>query len=196
VERFHALKQKGAMEFASLSAGATTEHRLMQKICIHWTAGSYRQSAEDFRHYHFTVDETGEIHAGQFPPESNCPPLQNGRYAAHCGGGNSNCIGIALQGMAGYQTPNHPGRYPLTRPQAEAAWSLTARLCQDYGIDITPDTVFTHYEFGRRHPDSDSRGKIDITFLPFSPLLKADEVGDYIRQKVQWYQQKLGVRRA
>lgn len=160
-------------------------------ICIHWTAGSYIGSTADFRHYHFNVGKDGKIDKGQFSPFNNIPPLHNGKYAAHCGGGNSYCIGVALRGMSGYSRPGKCGRYPLTRAQGEAAWELVALLCKEHGIPVTAETVFTHYEYGKRHPDSDSAGKIDITHLPYEPDLKPDEVGDYIRGKVRWYLQKL-----
>jgi hypothetical protein len=51
--------------------------------------------------------------------------------------------------------------------------------------------VFTHYEFGRRNPESDSAGKIDITHLPYAPELQPDDIGDHIRGKVRWYLQRL-----
>lgn len=162
-----------------------------KKICIHWTAGSYTMGTADFRHYHWTIGKDGKIDKGRFSPFSNIPPLCNGKYAAHCGSGNSYCIGIALRGMAGYCSPEKCGRYPITEVQAEAAWELTAMLCKEHGIPVTPDTVFTHYEFGKKNPESDSAGKIDITHLPYKPEIKPDEVGDYIRGKVRWYLQKL-----
>jgi hypothetical protein len=164
---------------------------VLKKICVHWTAGSHGQSEEDYRHYHYTVGNDGAVAGGKFKPEANIPPLVNGKYAAHCGGGNSYCIGVSLRGMAGYQGPGSVGKYPLTEPQCEAGWKLVAKLCHEYGIPVNPDTVFTHYEFGRKNPASDSAGKIDITFLPHAPSMKPDEVGDYIRCKVQWYLAKL-----
>lgn len=164
---------------------------ILRKICIHWTAGSYFQSSADRYHYHYSVTATGNVIPGKFRPESNIPPLRNGFYAPHCGGGNSWCIGISLCGMAGYLSPIKPGKYPLTRKQCEAAWKLTAELCKENGIEVTPETVFTHYEFGKRNPNSDSAGKIDITYLPYKPELKPEEVGDYIRGKVTWYLKKV-----
>jgi hypothetical protein len=159
----------------------------MKKVCIHWTAGAYGQSDLDYIHYHYTVGKDGTVLSGKFSPEANLPPLLNGHYAAHCGGGNSYCLGISLRGMAGYQSPAHPGPYPLTETQCEAAWKYVAALCLKYRISVTPDTVFTHYEFGRRNPTSDSAGKIDITHLPHKPELKPDQVGDYIRSRIQFY---------
>lgn len=164
--------------------------RKLQKICIHWTAGTSTPTALDYQHYHYTVDWRGAVKRGKFVPQDNIPPLRNGRYAAHCGGGNSYCIGVSLCGMAGYKSPANPGRYPLTDKQCEAAWELVARLCIEHDIDVTPDTVFTHYEFGIRNPKSDSAGKIDITHLPYQPKLTKNQIGDFIRNKVEWYKQR------
>jgi hypothetical protein len=160
---------------------------MMRKICLHWTAGTHARTEADARSYHFTVGPDGAVSAGQFRPEANIPPLRSGQYAAHCGGGNSWCIGVALRGMAGYQGPGRVGKAPVTRLQGEAAWSLTAELCKTYAIPVTPDTVFTHYEFGKRHPGSGSAGKIDIVHLPYAPDVQTADIGDYIRGKVRWY---------
>lgn len=166
----------------------------LKKICLHWTAGTYLQDDLDYLHYHFTVGSDGAVLNGKFPPEANIPGptgLQNGRYAAHCGGGNSYCIGVALRGMAGYQNTTHVGQYPLTQKQFESGCALIAKLCHENGIQVSPATVFTHMEFGKLHPETESAGKIDICFLPFAPKLTADAVGDYIREKVEWYLLKL-----
>lgn len=162
----------------------------MKKVCLHWTAGSYAENDLDYIHYHYTVGKDGTILNGKFPESANIPGptgLQNGKYAAHCGGGNSYCIGVSLRGMAGYQSPKSVGLYPITETQFEAGCALIAKLCRENGIAVGADTVFTHYEFGKLHPESESAGKIDITFLPFKPELAADQVGDYIRGKVIWY---------
>jgi hypothetical protein len=86
----------------------------LKKICLHWTAGPSTQTGIDHQHYHFIVDGRCVIHEGRFRPQDNIPPLSNGHYAAHCGGGNSWCIGVALCGMAGYVGPGKVGKYPLT----------------------------------------------------------------------------------
>jgi hypothetical protein len=159
----------------------------MKKICCHWTAGTYELSKADFTHYHYTVDQHGVIHNGLFPPEANNPPLKTAQYAAHCGGGNSYCIGVALRGMHGYKSPKDVGPFPLTQKQCEAAWQFVAGLCRGYGIDVSPKTVFTHYEFGKANPNTSSKGKIDITYLPHEPTIPPDRIGAYIRNKVKWY---------
>lgn len=163
------------------------------KVCIHWSAGSYDLIALDHIAYHFTVDKTGKVQTGQYKPEDNTPPsIMAGRYAKHCGGGNTNCIGISMLGMAGFKGRDYVGAYPLTAPQCESTWQKVAKLCKEYEIPITPERVFTHYEFGKLNPNTSSAGKIDITYLPTHPELKAEEVGDYIRNKVKVYFEQLG----
>jgi hypothetical protein len=168
--------------------------RKLRFVCIHWTAGPYTQTDLDYFHYHYTVGADGVVSGGKFQPEDNIPPLANGKYAAHCGGGNSYCIGVSLRGMAGYEGPGKLGKYPLTEKQCEAAWAFIAKLCHEYQIPVTAAYVFTHYEFGKAHPMSDSAGKIDITWLPYGPALKPDEVGAFIRNKINWYLAKLKVK--
>lgn len=160
------------------------------KVCIHWSAGTYRFGDLEAYHYHYMINNLGVVKAGRFRPEDNVPPLRNGQYAAHCGGGNSYCIGVSLLGMAGFKNANNVGKYPLTAKQCEAAWAKVAELCIKYGIPIDPEHVFTHYEFGRKNPRSDSFGKIDIIYLPPFPQVKPAEVGDFIRSKVTWYFKK------
>lgn len=166
----------------------------LRRIVIHWTAGPYLPNETDKLHYHYMVDGTAKVHQGKFKPEANIPPkggLRGGSYAAHTGGGNSYSIGVAICGMAGYSSQSTLGPYPLKKKQCEHVWSLCAELCKKYNIDVTPETVLTHYEFGKQNPNTSSRGKIDISFLPFLPDLKDYEVGDYIRQKVAWYLKEL-----
>lgn len=170
----------------------------LKKVCLHWTAGTYSQDDLDFIHYHYTVGKDGVISGGKFPIEANIPGptgLKNGKYAAHCGGGNSYCIGVALRGMAGFKSQGNVGGYPITQKQFESGCALIAKLCQENGITVSPDTVFTHMEFGKLHPDTESAGKIDICFLPFKPDLPASQVGDFIRGKVQWYLNQRGVKK-
>jgi N-acetyl-anhydromuramyl-L-alanine amidase AmpD len=94
-------------------------------------------------------------------------------------------------GMCGFQSVNNVGKYPLTAVQCEATFKLLAELCKQYNIPITPETVLTHYEFGRTHRNTSSYGKIDIIHLTPYPNVKQDEIGDFIRGKVRWYFQRL-----
>jgi hypothetical protein len=169
----------------------------LKKICIHWSAGTPTANELDKKHYHFMVEQSGQIVTGYLPPESNIPlngvslsGQPDGTYAAHCGGGNSFCIGVSLCGMNG-KNPNGSWKFPLNKDQVETACQLIAQLCIIYNITIKPETVFTHYEFGQCNPNTPSAGKIDITALPFAPQLKPAEVGNYLRGRIQAYHKAL-----
>lgn len=79
----------------------------------------------------------------------------------------------------------------LTKIQIERMFSFTAELCKKYNLSVTPDTVLTHYEFGKSHQNTSSVGKIDITILPPYLSVKPQQVGDFIRKKVKWYFNKI-----
>ena len=159
----------------------------LKRVCIHWTAGGLIPNAVDKEHYHFIVDFEGGVYAGNHKPEANGKQLSNrDKYAAHCGGGNSFTIGIAVCGG-----PKNFKLGAFTKASFEAACKKIAQLCIQYGIQVSADTVYTHYEFGLKHPATDSAGKIDINSIPWEPQLKPHEVGDWIRTKIKWYQSKL-----
>lgn len=40
----------------------------MQRIIIHWSAGAHTVSALDRQHYHYIVDDDGDVHVGIHPP--------------------------------------------------------------------------------------------------------------------------------
>lgn len=162
----------------------------MNRIVIHWTAGGHQPNSEDYNHYHYVVNKDGLIFQGKYKPEDNLN-CNDGKYAAHTGGGNTGSIGVSMCGMAGFKNCNNVGNYPLTKKQVEASFKLVAELCKKYRIQITPYTVFTHYEFGMRNPNTTSKGKIDTIYLPPYPNISANKVGDFIRQKVQWYMNKV-----
>ena len=162
----------------------------MNRIILHWTAGTNYASDFDRTFYHYLIDREGEIVFGKYSPIDNLD-CTDGRYAKHCGGGNTGSIGIALCGMNGYKSSSHVGNYPLTKVQCERAFSLMAELCRKYNIPITQDTVMTHYEFGQKHKNTTSYGKIDIIYLPPYPHLSKDDIGRFIRSKVKWYYNKL-----
>lgn len=162
------------------------------RIAIHWSVGRYTPNFDDLEHYHFLVDNKGIVHNGNKSPESNLPiNVEKGEYTKHLGGGNSGSIGICLASMLGYVSRTEMGKFPFTKIQLEKACELTARMCKKYSIQVTPSTVFTHMEFGKLHPQSSSYGKIDISVLPYDLSVKQEDIGDYIRSKVQWYLSKL-----
>jgi hypothetical protein len=160
----------------------------LDRITIHWSVTPYQPTPDCYTHYHYIYDNRGEKYDGNRPPESNLhASVLAGTYQEHCGGGNTGCIGHSMAAMLGYEGPNCIGHYPITEQQFESCMKGVAEDCKKYNIPVTPDTVFTHYEFGLKHPESPSAGKIDINFLPHMPHLHCGEVGDFIRKKVQWY---------
>jgi hypothetical protein len=158
----------------------------MKRIILHWTAGRYVPTSYEKEHYHFLIDAHGKIHNGKFKPESN-EVCKKGMYAMHTGGGNTGSIGVAVCAMAGFKNKNTQGDFPITKIQFEAAMKFCAKLAKDYQINITPDTVMTHYEFGQKHSQTSSYGKIDIIFIPSYPWVSKEDAGSFIRSKIRWY---------
>lgn len=161
----------------------------LTKLCLHWTAGASSPCQLDLNSYHYCVDKLGRIYPGKHKPEDNLN-CYDGNYAAHCGGGNTGCIGISACGMAGFSLSGKQTKYPLTQKQVDDALCvMAAYLSIKYGIPVNKNTVFTHYEFDRKKKKPD--GKIDITYLPYLPNLSKNSVGDYLRGKVNWYKDKI-----
>lgn len=159
----------------------------IKRIIIHWTGGANQPNNTDFEHYHYLINGDGLVINGKFTPEDNIN-CYDGKYAKHCGGGNTGAIGVALCGM---YVPNNVNikdtKYPLTKVQCERCFKLIAELAKKYNITICPQNVMTHYEFGIKNPKTSSAGKIDITFLPPYSFLTAEESGNFIRDKAKWY---------
>ena len=161
----------------------------MNKIIIHWTGGAWFPNATDKEHYHFLIDKNGKVINGKFKVEDN-ENCNDGKYAAHCGGGNTGAIGVSMCGMYVPKGVNiKDTKFPLTKKQCEACFQLVAQLCKKHLINL--NNVLTHYEFGQAHPKTSSNGKIDITFLPPYPEIKQNQIGGFIRNKVKWYIEKI-----
>ncbi|MBE7709033.1 MAG: N-acetylmuramoyl-L-alanine amidase [Cyanobacteria bacterium SIG32] len=161
----------------------------MKKIVIHWTAGGYYPSDYDKKYYHYLIDKDGVVHDGVFKPENNLKCVKN-NYAMHTGGGNTGAIGVAMCGMFGFKNRQLVGNYSITPKQFEATMNFCAELSKKYKIEITPNNVMTHYEFGQKHPQTTSAGKIDIVYLPPYPWVAQNDIGAFIRAKIKWYKLK------
>ena len=161
----------------------------MNRIILHWSGGNYTPSLTDFEHYHFLVDNKGNITKEKYKPEDNLN-CNDGYYAAHTGDFNTGSIGVALCAMYGYKNPLNVGNFPFLRIQAESAFAYCATLLKKYGLKPVKNTIMTHYEVGKMFPNSTSAGKIDITYIPYEPSIEKNEVGDYIRNKVRWYYER------
>ena len=160
-----------------------------RKVIIHWTGGTLVPNNLEKQHYHYLIgykDDKPFIEKGNYTVEDN-NNCSDGKYAAHCGGGNTGAVGIAICGMLN-ATRNNYGKYPFTEDQYNKMCRLVAEVCHKYGIPITEDRVMTHYEFGKKHPETSSAGKPDISYLPFKPEMPDDYIGNDIRMLAEcWY---------
>ena len=157
----------------------------MKRIIVHWTAGSPAPSGLDKQHYHRIIDGLGNVHDGVFPISANAGPLKSGGYAAHTLNCNTGSIGVALAAMAGaIERPFSAGKYPITAAQEKSLTSLLVKLCDEYGIPITRETVLTHAEV-QPTLGIKQKGKWDIAWLPgMTQPGDPVAVGDTIRQRV------------
>lgn len=155
-----------------------------RRIIIHWTAGGLRANATDLAHYHFIFEGNGTVRTGRNSVASNCPIVKGKPYAMHCGGGNSWTAGYALcGGPKGYRLGE------ITRLSFERMCLKVAQDIHKWGIELSPQTVMTHYEFGLANPKTSSAGKPDISNLPWATNIPASQVGDHIRKTINWYLQ-------
>ena len=150
---------------------------MFKNIILHWTAGNYKPCATDKEHYHYMIDKDGNVYRGKYTPQDN-ENCTDGKYAAHCGGGNTGRIGIAICCRKDLNTP------PV-KVQVEAMCNLAAQLCTVYGLK--PSDCITHAEFGQQHPKTSSYGKIDINQIPYANVSGVKACGDYLRNKINWY---------
>lgn len=161
----------------------------MKRIIIHWTAGAYTPNDTDLGAYHYLIGydpktDSAYLKNGKFKPEDNLN-CNDGIYARHTGGGNTGSIGISLCSMFGYENNKDVGKYPIKEAQLELLYQTCANLSKKYNIPITPLGIMTHYEFGKRNPNTESRGKRDIEYLPSRPDIASCNIGDYIRDNIK-----------
>lgn len=164
---------------------------MANKIIVHWTGGALKPNADDKLHYHYMIDDAGKVYTGKYSVRDN-ENCYDGRYAQHCGGGNTGAIGVAICGMyVPKGVPVQKTQYRVTKKQCERLFKLVAELSVKYGIPLDKAHVMTHYEFGLSHPKTSSAGKIDINYLPPYPTIRADAIGNFIRAKALWYKKHL-----
>ena len=168
----------------------------MERLIIHWSAGTHTVSALDRQHYHYIIDGAGAVHRGDHPVSANAGPLVAGRYAAHTLTANTGSIGIALccaseaQACSGRDTDF--GGEPPTVVQIETLAKAVAVLTACLELEINVLTVTTHCEaalFDGYGPHSgDPQLRWDLWYLPDLPLDSALKPGGYvIRGKALWY---------
>lgn len=152
------------------------------RIICHWTAGGYKASATDRKHYHFMIENDGSIVEGIRSIKDN-DSTADGKYAAHTLRINTKSIGLSVCCMAG-ATRTNPGRFPMTELQWRRMAEAAAELCKRYQIPVTPRSVLGHFEV-ERILGIQQRGKWDPGFLPWVQNAKEREVGDRFRELVE-----------
>lgn len=161
----------------------------MKRIIIHWTAGVYAPNDKELGCYHYLIGynpktESAYLVNGKCKPEDNLN-CYDGKYAPHTGGGNTGSIGVSICAMFGYKDSKNVGNYPITEAQLRLLYRTCASLAKKYDIPVTPTGIMTHYEFGKKNPNTTSRGKCDIVYLPSNPHISPDNVGNYIRDNIK-----------
>lgn len=158
----------------------------MKRAVLHWTGGSNRVSPLDLEHYHFVVDGDSAIHPGKHRIEDNLD-TRDGHYAAHTKGLNRDSIGIAICGMSGATDKNpKASKFLPTQTQVETFCVLCARLCIQYGIEVTPTTVINHGEV-EKLLGVPQAGKWDVCWLPWCGW----DAPNWLRSKIQEHVTKI-----
>jgi hypothetical protein len=156
----------------------------MDKVIVHWTAGSHNCSAVDKEHYHIIVDGNGKLWRGDNSIKANVSTSDGDGYAAHTKSCNTKSIGISACAMANaVESPFNAGSYPLKQLQWDTLAAVAADLCRKYGIAVTPQTVLQHGEV-QNNLGIAQDGKWDICKLPWASSMSHKEVGDQFRSKV------------
>lgn len=170
----------------------------MKRIHIHWTAAQSTPNSEDLKHYHYLYT-CGAVITGNHKPEDNIN-CNDGNYAAHTGGLNTNAIGVAFCGMMGFDYKTKKTPYPLDLKTCERGFKHIAELAKKYNIPIDIEHIMTHYEIGQAVKENKIKrtpltaaniGKIDIIYLHPYNNITPDKMGNFIRQKIQWYYNRL-----
>lgn len=155
----------------------------MQRIVVHWTAGSHKATTFDKSHYHVLIEGDGTVIRGTPTIDLNQSPVRTG-YAAHTLSCNSGSIGVSLCCMAGArEAPFNAGTAPMTKAQWDKLPHVLAALCERYNIAVTPKTVLSHAEV-ETNLGIKQKGKWDIAKLAFDPSVSgAKACGDIFRKR-------------
>ena len=156
---------------------------MIKFVILHWTGVNTYNVTENIKNsYQLIIDNEGHCFSGK-PPGST----------SSTGGMNSITYNISAAGG--------DIKAPLTVIQCEKMFKEAAIICKKHGL--MPSNVYTHHEIGemcrsgkivKLLPNNrwlyQNIGKIDLTRLPYD-IPKNVSYGDFIRQKVRWYLNKL-----
>ena len=160
---------------------------VMERIIVHWTAGTYDISDNDLSHYHFLVDLHGNGHLGDNPVSGNASVGKSGTVTSHTKNLNTGSIGIAVAAMGdAVESPFDSGPWPITEPQWRGLIRALTELAHFYGIPVDYQTILMHGEV-QDNCGVQQDGKWDIGRLPFKlELENSSEVGNYMREILSW----------
>lgn len=149
-------------------------------IIGHWSGGGCKPNLTDLKAYQLLIDTSGQVYNGTLQGKT-----------ASTGGMNSITYNISCCGG---------GTIKLTTIQCERFFKECAVKLKQYGL--TPDKFYTHHEIGEMCKNKtitkllpynkwlyQNIGKIDLTVLPYD--LKGKKSGDFIRNKILWYFEKI-----
>lgn len=157
----------------------------MQRIIMHWSAGTHTASSVDREHYHLLIQGDGTVVYGDYEISDNESTADN-RYAAHTRNLNTGSIGVAVCAMLNArQAPFDAGKYPITEAQVQALVREAARLAKGYGIPVTRKTVLSHAEVQPALGVAQA-GKWDIAWIPgWKNATDPIGVGDHLRALIR-----------
>lgn len=159
---------------------------VMERVIVHWSAGTYDISDNDREHYHFLIDQYGRGFRGANPVSGNAREDGSGAVTSHVKNFNTGSIGISVAAMGeAVESPFDPGPWPITKVQFFGLLLACAQLCGFYGLPVTDTTLLMHGEV-EDNCGVPQDGKWDIGRLPFDPDKYHDcaEVGAYMRNLV------------
>lgn len=156
----------------------------IQRVILHWTAGSHVASSFDRQHYHILVEGSGRVVRGTPSIAANGvgAPASAGQRASHTLNCNTGSIGVSMCAMRdAVERPFNPGPSPMTRVQWEAAARVVAILCRRYNVPVGRQTVLSHAEV-QGNLGITQRQKWDVSRLAFdASIVGAAACGDEFR---------------
>lgn len=155
---------------------------MIKYVIGHWTGGMHRPNKIDLSSYQLLIDSDGKRYNGLAPGATSST-----------GGMNSITYNISCCG--GLSTS------PITRIQIEAFYKACAETLKKF--DLSVNKFYTHAEIGQMCKDGtitkllpynsylyQNIGKVDLKILP-DMNGTAKQTGDFIRNKILWYYQRL-----
>ena len=171
------------VSFDELYEMALNARGCIDKVYLHWSAGTYDNADED---YHVNINGDGDV----LVDTSDLMSLKE-----HTWRRNSNAVGVSMLCCAGAMCWADGridfGDYPPTDAQVESMAKVVAVLCEGLGLDINGSNIMTHCEAAEvdGYGPSTTCERWDLWFLrDYDGALRPG--GDVIRGKAIWYRDR------